>query len=108
MKKSENMGGDTSEAEVLNISRHGFWLMVRDREHFLDFDRFPWFRRASGDDLCGVELLHEDHLYWPGLDVDLDLDRIEHPKKYPLVAGMGIDSEGGGRTIPTGSLTRNA
>jgi hypothetical protein len=60
--------------------------MVRGREYFLDFDFFPWFREATVEALCGVELLHEDHLYWPKLDVDLDLDRIEHPQKYPLVA----------------------
>ena len=23
---------------------------------------------------------------WPELDVDLDLDRIAHPEKYPLIA----------------------
>ena len=34
-----------------------------------------------------MQLLHEEHLYWPKLDVDLDLDRILHPEKYPLVAG---------------------
>ena len=84
--KSERIGGDILGAEVLNISRHAFWLMVGGREYFLDFDLFPWFRRAAVEDLCGVEVLHQDHLYWPRLDVDLDLDRIEHPEKYPLVA----------------------
>jgi hypothetical protein len=24
--------------------------------------------------------------HWPELDVDLDLERIEHPEKFPLVA----------------------
>jgi hypothetical protein len=24
--------------------------------------------------------------YWPELDVDLDLERVEHPEKFPLVA----------------------
>jgi hypothetical protein len=86
MMKSESIGGDILGAEVLNISRHGFWLMVGGREYFLDFDLFPWFRQATVDELCGLELLHQDHLYWPELDVDLDLDRIEHPEKYPLVA----------------------
>ena len=86
MTKSESIGGGTLGAEVLNISPHGFWLMVGGREYFLEFDRFPWFRRASIEDLCGVEVLHHDHLYWPRLDVDLDLDRIEHPERYPLVA----------------------
>jgi hypothetical protein len=84
--KSENIGGDTLAAEVLNISPHGFWLMVSGREYFLDFDLFPWFRRATVEQLCDVELLHQDHLYWPKLDVDLDQDRIEHPERYPLVA----------------------
>ena len=86
MKKSESIGGDTLEAEVLNISRHGFWLMVSEKEYFLDFDLFPWFRQATVEQLCSVELWHGEHLYWPKLDVDLDLDRIEHPEKYPLVA----------------------
>jgi hypothetical protein len=86
MTKSEKVGAGTLGAEVLNISPHGFWLMVGEREYFLDFDLFPWFRRASVEELCGVEVLHQDHLYWPRLDVDLDLDRIEHPEKYPLVA----------------------
>jgi len=86
MTRSENIGGDTLAAEVANISRHGFWLMVRQQEYFLDFDLFPWFRQATVEQLCGVELLHEEHLYWPELDVDLDLDRILHPENYPLVA----------------------
>ena len=87
--KSEHIGAGTSGVEILNVSPHGFWLMVREQEHFLDFDHFPWFRKATLDQLFDVVLLHEAHLHWPGLDVDLDLDRIEHPEKYPLVAGGG-------------------
>lgn len=89
--KSESIGTATSGVEVLNISPHGFWLMVRDREYFLDFENFPWFRRATLEQIFGVQLLHEAHLYWPELDVDLDLDRVEHPEKYPLVAGGGAN-----------------
>ncbi len=85
--KSERTGTSTSGVEVLNVSPHGFWLMVGGREYFLDCDQFPWFRKATLDQLFQVELLHGTHLYWPGLDVDLDLDRIEHPERYPLVAG---------------------
>lgn len=82
--KSERTGTDASEVEVLNISPHGFWIMVHDREYFLDFDYFPWFRRATLSQVFRVQLFHGEHLYWPDLDVDLDLDRIEHPEKYPL------------------------
>ncbi|MFN3410340.1 MAG: DUF2442 domain-containing protein [Limisphaerales bacterium] len=84
--KSANIGNATSGVEVLNVSPHGFWLMVAGREYFLGHDDFPWFRKATLEQLFNVELSHGDHLYWPDLDVDLDLDRIVHPEKYPLVA----------------------
>jgi hypothetical protein len=84
--KSANAGIATSDAEVLNVSPHGFWLLAAGREVFLAYDDFPWFRNATIKQLFNVELHHGEHLYWPELDVDLDLERIEHPEKYPLVA----------------------
>ena len=84
--KSEIIGADTSQPEVLNVSPHGFWLLIGEREYLLDFESFPWFRSATLHELFTIELHHGDHLYWPLLDVDLDLDRIEHPEKYPLMA----------------------
>ena len=84
--KSGNIGIGTSGAEILNVSPHGFWILVGEKEYFLDFDHFPWFRRATLEQLFGVELLHGEHLYWADLDVDLDIDRIQQPEKYPLVA----------------------
>lgn len=84
--KSEIIGAGTSSVEVLNVSPHGFWLWVSGGEFYLAFDHFPWFRAATLAQLFAVELQHGDHLYWPELDVDLDLNRIAHPEKYPLVA----------------------
>lgn len=84
--KSAHTGITTSGAEVLNVSPHGFWLCVNGREHFLAYEHFPWFRNATVGQLFRVELLHQAHLYWPELDVDLDLDRIANPEKYPLVS----------------------
>ncbi|MEI6126634.1 MAG: DUF2442 domain-containing protein [Pseudomonadota bacterium] len=31
-----------------------------------------------------MQLLHGYHLYWPDLDVDLELDNLEFPERYPL------------------------
>lgn len=84
--KSATIGSDTSGAEVLNVSPHGFWLFAAGKEHFLAFDDFPWFRAAPVSRLFNVEFSHGHHLYWPELDVDLDLERIEYPGKFPLVA----------------------
>ena len=84
--KSEIVGGGISQAAVLNVSPHGFWLCVAGKEYFPGFDDFPWFRKAPIEQLFNLEFSHGRHLHWPDLDVDLDLDRIEHPEKYPLVA----------------------
>ena len=45
--KSENAGAGTSTVEVLNVSPHGFWLLVTDQEFFLSYEDFPWFRNAT-------------------------------------------------------------
>jgi Protein of unknown function (DUF2442) len=84
--KSEKRGTGTSAVEVTNISVHGLWLLLDGREMFLPFDRFPWFRRASVGAIHNVERVHADHLHWPDLDVDLHVDSIEHPDRYPLIA----------------------
>ena len=78
--------GSSTSVEVSNISEHGFWLLLGERELFVPFEEFPWFRDASVADLCNVELPQEHHLYWPSLDVDLAVASIEHPEKFPLIA----------------------
>ncbi|NNM88058.1 MAG: DUF2442 domain-containing protein [Phycisphaerae bacterium] len=83
---SANTGTAISNPEVLNVSPHGLWLMVEDKEYFLAFDDFPWFRTAAVRQLFAVELYHGEHLYWPTLDVDLSLEQIVHPEKFPLIA----------------------
>jgi len=30
----------------------------------------------------------EGHLYWENLDVDLSLEMIEHPKRFPLQSNI--------------------
>jgi len=82
--KSQPHGGNTSEIEVTNISRHGVWLWLAGRELFVSFSEFPWFADASVAKLSNVEWPGEDHLYWPGLDVDLSVRSIEHPEELPL------------------------
>jgi hypothetical protein len=77
-------GTATSEVEVTNISQHGFWLLLDDRELFLAFDEYPWFRRAAVEQILRLERPQADHLRWPELDIDLSVEAIEHPERYPL------------------------
>jgi Protein of unknown function (DUF2442) len=79
-------GTNTSEVEVTNVSRHGFWLLIQDREVFVPFAEFPWFRDAPIGQLVNVQLPSPHHLYWPDLDVDLAVDSLFHPERFPLVS----------------------
>jgi hypothetical protein len=84
--KSEELGARTSQVEVANISKQGFWLLVGDRELFVSFRDFPWFENAPVAKILKVERPQADHLYWPDLDVDLSVESIEHPERFPLVS----------------------
>lgn len=84
--KSETLGRSTSKVEVTQISEHGIWLLIQGKEHFLSFENFPWFKNAPISAIQNVELLNEHHLYWAGLDIDLAIESLEQPEKYPLVS----------------------
>ncbi len=80
-------GVSISPVEVSAASRYGFWLLLEDNEElFVPFADFPWFRKASVEQLFYVERPQQHHLYWPELDVDLHLDSIRHPDLFPLVS----------------------
>ena len=87
-------GTATSGVEVTNISRHGFWVLVDKRELFLPFDDFPWFRGATVEAILEIERPQPDHLHWPKLDVDLTIDAIEHPERYPLKSRVHSEARG--------------
>jgi len=85
--KSKTLGGITSKIEILNIDAHGLWLYAQGKEYFLPYDEFPWFKKTTVTDILNVELQHGFHLYWPTLDVDVDLDlrSLEDTSETPLV-----------------------
>ena len=78
------MGIESSEVEVTQIDKHGIWLLFGEKESFLSFENFPRFRDASVGTIHNVELLNNNHLYWPDLDIDLAVESIRPRDKYPL------------------------
>jgi len=66
------------------MDRFGLWILVEEKEYFLSYDQYPWFKNARVDQILNVQLLKEDHLNWPELDIDLCVESIEQPDKYPL------------------------
>ena len=84
--RSGKLGKRTSAVEVANISKHGFRLLIENKERFVPFKDFPWFRNAAIGELLNVELASPRHVYWPDLDVDLAVESIDFPKRFPLVS----------------------
>lgn len=75
---------------VTNISNNGIWMLIDNEEMFLAFEHFPWFLDATLKNILHVEMLSENHLHWPELDIDIDVDSILHPENYPLVSQQRI------------------
>ena len=74
-----------NKAEVTYISRNGLVLWVKDKEYYLPYEKYPWFKKATVDDIFNVRLLGRDHIRWEALDVDLSLGILQNllfrPKK---------------------------
>ena len=72
--------------EVTNISSHGVWLLARDKELFMSYDEFPWFKDQPVKAIINVEEQSPGHFYWPDIDIDLSEESIEYPERFPLKA----------------------
>ena len=81
---SQPHGKSTSGIEVTDISPHGIWVLAQGEEIFLPYDKFPWFKRGSVEAVLNVEEQSPGHYYWPDLDVDLGIDAMWNPDRYPL------------------------
>ena len=83
--KSSAVGKSISKAEVTNISAHGLWVLVREKEYFLSYGDFPWFKNAKVSEILDLHLTRGGNLRWPQLDADLELSSLENLDAYPLV-----------------------
>lgn len=84
-KRLKNPGESILEkAEIQNISAHGIWVLVNGQEFFMPFSEFPWFLKATIEQIYNLELFHGHHLHWPALDIDVDIDSLTYPTAYPL------------------------
>jgi hypothetical protein len=100
--KSARRGSGTSRVEITNVSGDGFSLRIGRKKRFVRFEDFPWFRDASIAQLTSVTLPSPHHLHWPELDVDLAVESLDHPERYPLVSRVPAAT----RAIPKQSLVK--
>jgi len=79
-------GKNISKASISVISEKGFWLLAGDKEYFIDYGDYPWFKSASVGEIMNVDFVFGTALVWPDLDVDLELASLERPEDYPLTS----------------------
>lgn len=87
MTRSAKLGKNISKTkvEILNLDPFGLWILVGNKEYFLDHEKYPWFLDARIGDLFKVSLIGENHLRWDALDVDIDVLFLENPEAAPLI-----------------------
>ena len=86
MKTNSEKIGTSTFAKVLTITSGGVLIAIADGDFFLPYSRVPWFKNASVSDVLDVEMNGKRSIRWNKLDVDLEIESLLHPDKYPLVA----------------------
>ena len=71
--------------DVLMINDRGLMLSVMGQDYFLSYNRVPWMRDATINEVLDVRMSGKNAIEWPKLDVDLEVDSLRHPERYPLL-----------------------
>ena len=75
----------STSASVLMINAQGIMLSVLGNDYFLSYNRIPWMKDAPIRSVLNVQMSGTEAIEWPDLDVDLEIDSLRHPERYPLV-----------------------
>lgn len=79
-------GNSISAVEITHISSNGIWMLAHREELFMSYNDFPWFKDQTVKNIIDVEEPSPGHFYWPSIVVDLTLEIIKHPERFPLQA----------------------
>ena len=81
---SKNNFNSTS-VSVLMINGQGIMLSVLGNDYFLSYNRNPWMQDAPIRSVLNVQMSGSRAIEWPDLDIDLEIESLRHPERYPLV-----------------------
>lgn len=70
---------------VLMINAQGIMISVLGNDYFISYNRIPWMQDAPIRNVLNVQMSGPEAIEWPDLDVDLEIDSLRHPERYPLV-----------------------
>jgi hypothetical protein len=85
MQTLSNNNSATTLVSVLMINAQGIMLSVQGHDYFLSYNRIPWMQDAPIRSALNVQMSGSEAIEWPDLDVDLEIESLRHPERYPLV-----------------------
>ena len=91
MKTNSKQSIDHTSVNVRSIMPDGIFISVCENDYYLSYDRLPWFKNAKVSDVFNVKMCGNEGIRWDALDVDLEMESLIHPEKYPLVMKRSID-----------------
>jgi hypothetical protein len=83
-ERIHNNSASTS-VSVLMINAQGIMLSVLGHDYFLSYNRIPWMQDAPIRSVLNVQMSGSEAIEWPDLDVDLEIESLKHPERYPLI-----------------------
>ena len=85
MQTNSNNSLTSTLVSVLMINAQGIMLSVQGQDYFLSYNRIPWMQDAPIRSVLNVQMSVPEAIEWPDLDIDLEIDSLRHPERYPLV-----------------------
>lgn len=85
MQTTSKNNTSSISADVLMINDRGIMISVQGQDYFLSYNRVPWMRDATINEVLDVQMSGKNAIVWPKLDVDLEVESLKHPERYPLL-----------------------
>lgn len=81
---SSPAGASLSNSEVTNLEQTGLWVLVAGKEYFIPYADYPAFTKATIAQIFNLQMPGPGQLHWPDLDIDIEVEALEAPGKFPL------------------------
>ena len=85
MEKTSKQNTQSTSVSVLMINSQGFMVTVQGCDYFISYNRCPWMKNASINDILNDQMDGDYAIGWPTLDTAFEIDSLKHPERYPFV-----------------------
>lgn len=97
-----------NEAEVKMASPEGLYLSIEGRGYFAAFKDHPYLAELPLSQIFEVEYCGHGHIRWEAGDIDLHVDILENPEKYPIITHNTTAAELGRKGGSARSVRKSA